>query len=107
MIIPVMFYSEESRSGKNFSANYIQNTLHNWKIQDTKCRLKVYTFAIARRLKEITRELFSDYGVQSPDYYEEHSEDRKELLQFPDRIQLDVVDLWINFGEYLKEYDSD
>ena len=101
-VLPVLITAPASRSGKDYTANYIYTYLKNVPLfGDAYVVSGQYKFAT--ELKKISHTLFKYRGALPPSTYETHPMFRKTKLK---GLDLNMVDVWIRLGEFLRDIDS-
>lgn len=65
---------------------------------------QVQKISFATKLKATVYDLFKDFGVKPTEFYEQNPAEKETLI--PD-LGISVRDLWIRFGNQLRDYKSD
>lgn len=89
----IVAFGHISRVGKDSSAKFL----------DTELRVagrSVKKLSFAKKLKDVTYNLFRIYGAKPAIHYENHPEDRKIILP---EVNKTIVELWIEVGNKLRE----
>lgn len=100
-VLPVLITAPASRSGKDYTANYIHTYLRNVpQFGDAYVLSGQYKFAT--ELKKVCHNLFRYRGALPPSTYEAHPMFRKTKLK---GLDLNMVEVWIQLGEFLRSMD--
>jgi len=92
----IIAFGHRSRMGKDTCATLLHSML-----KTERGKLKVKTIGFASKLKAICHDLYKFAGVKNEQHYENHPEDRLIILPY---FGTDVVQVWIDFGNKVREY---
>lgn len=95
----LMLSSNHSGGGKDYTAAYLRDVIAPAWSMDPLKSFKVNVHPIAAEMKRSAFKAFSTYGVMPPAWYDA---DRSRRTAIIEGLGMDVVELWIKYGEAMR-----